>query len=719
MRNDGENEAYLLASKWNPPGELGVPAVDPGDPIACIATTYGFEASYFENQLLPSFLGLQFDSNESGISFLVEREERLGQTPVVVLVNADHYDPCQASGRWLQLPVRVPRGMQHSKVSVLVWENLIRVIVASANLTRAGYRRNREVAAVLDFFDGEKSVPRKAIVDTLGFLREIRRNGWVRGGDEAIGRLDEALGAADNIQRRWKNLREDFRTRELPRLVFAPTTPTPTGRGVARSPLDIVRQMWGARSATSVTVVTPFVGQPPESAEEAITKLRQSFPQQATTGRLAVPGEELNGETWTKIPESFWNAWKRRWSRPGNELDPWVVKQRRPSEGIDRPLHAKALFVDNHQHILLLCGSSNFSIHGMGVGRANVEANICYLDNWTKRDRCLLYDRVGVDWEEDACNDAQWPKDVAPDEEEAIPSSPTLPLYFLWARHDEVAGTLVVGVDPQEPIPVAWRIYIRGQDGEPLSPPLAGSDENPPIGDGPLTISENSALRCRRITALCVTWQDAGELRRALLPVQVESPSGVASEIAEGFSAKSILACLVGDHAPARWVQRHSPERSQREKIKGQKRPDDAHRAVDTSGYTLYRVRQLGQALAVLARRVFETPRHRTAVRYRLFDDLLSPVRLACAIRADWLVSGTCDSAGALAFAIAELRLTIAHVFAAMPAKDRRVLRVIYCEALEAIGLPPEDGSPDSSLRDYIAQSERRCVAVMQEGKKS
>ncbi len=221
----------------------------------------------------------------------------------------------------------------------------------------------------------------------------------MRCGNEALARLDEALAAADAIQRRWKNVRDDFRPRDLTRLAFAPTMPTHGGRGVARSPLTVVQQMWGARSAKDVTVVTPFVGQPPDSAEAAITMLRELFPQRATAGHLAVPGDEHNGETYTKIPASFWEAWKRHWSRPGKEPGLWVVRPKRTAEEVGRSLHAKALIVRNDHHILLLCGSSNFSIHGMGVGVANIEANVCYLDDWTRRDRCRLDDRVGVDWD--------------------------------------------------------------------------------------------------------------------------------------------------------------------------------------------------------------------------------------------------------------------------------------------------------------------------------
>jgi len=149
----GNSEGDFALGRYWQPDDYSEAGEGARHPVGCLATTYSFEAEYFERYLVPRFLGLEFDPAESGESFLVEREEKLSFTQVIVLVNAAHYDPRQASPRWLQLPVRVPNGVLHAKVTLLVWKNLIRVILGSANLTRAGYRHNREVASVLDFYD--------------------------------------------------------------------------------------------------------------------------------------------------------------------------------------------------------------------------------------------------------------------------------------------------------------------------------------------------------------------------------------------------------------------------------------------------------------------------------------------------------------------------------------------------------------------------------------
>jgi hypothetical protein len=52
--------------------------------------------------------------------------------------------------RWDLPAARLPAGILHAKVSLLLWTNAARMIVASANLTDDGYRRNPEVFGVLD-----------------------------------------------------------------------------------------------------------------------------------------------------------------------------------------------------------------------------------------------------------------------------------------------------------------------------------------------------------------------------------------------------------------------------------------------------------------------------------------------------------------------------------------------------------------------------------------
>ncbi|HUI71858.1 MAG TPA: hypothetical protein VL354_15160, partial [Spirochaetia bacterium] len=171
MTSDGSD--YTLTSYWSAPVPTAQPdEVSAGAPVACIATTYTFDAAFFEVDLLPRFLGLKFDHTEREISFLVEREQALGTVRACVLVDHTCVDARQTTLRWDQMAVRVPNGAQHAKIVVLVWERWLRIIVSSANLTRTGYRRNREIAGVLDVFDGKDSMPLQPARDVLSFLSD-------------------------------------------------------------------------------------------------------------------------------------------------------------------------------------------------------------------------------------------------------------------------------------------------------------------------------------------------------------------------------------------------------------------------------------------------------------------------------------------------------------------------------------------------------------------
>ena len=146
---------------------------DGGSPLGCVATTFTFDAPFFEEQCLSRFAGLKNDLNEDMRAYLIQREEKLSQVFACVLVDAGHVAPLR-SLRWNLLPVRPPgSGIMHAKVTLLVREHRIRVLIGSANLTEPGYRRNYEHVAVLDF-SPESEIPLALLFDVLDFLERLR-----------------------------------------------------------------------------------------------------------------------------------------------------------------------------------------------------------------------------------------------------------------------------------------------------------------------------------------------------------------------------------------------------------------------------------------------------------------------------------------------------------------------------------------------------------------
>jgi hypothetical protein len=175
-----------------------------GRPVGCVTTSFTFDASLFEEQCLARFLSIQSNPNETAKAYLIEREEKLSQCFACVLVDGAHAAP-DRSLRWHMLPVTLPRGgVLHAKLTLLEWENCIRVLIGSANLTEPAYRRNQEVMTALDF--GAQGNPAlELLTQCVTFLNRVRR--FAPGFDRAETGPQAAL--ADfllNIERRARSL---------------------------------------------------------------------------------------------------------------------------------------------------------------------------------------------------------------------------------------------------------------------------------------------------------------------------------------------------------------------------------------------------------------------------------------------------------------------------------------------------------------------------------
>ena len=66
----------------------------------------------------------------------------------------------------------MPGGLLHAKVAVLLWERSARIILGSANLTSAGYRRQVELALAIELDDGCR-IPGPVIDELVAEIRHL------------------------------------------------------------------------------------------------------------------------------------------------------------------------------------------------------------------------------------------------------------------------------------------------------------------------------------------------------------------------------------------------------------------------------------------------------------------------------------------------------------------------------------------------------------------
>ncbi len=704
--------------------------------MACIATSYTFDAAFFEADLLPRFLGLKFDHTEREISFLVEREQALGTVRACVLVDHTCVDARQTTLRWDQMAVRVPSGAQHAKIVVLAWERWLRIIVSSANLTRQGYRRNREIAGVLDFFDGNNSIPLQPARDVLNFLTDSARTGWVQAHDAARERMMSTLEFVRSRLGRWQQAPADFTPRELPRVSFVGGRPTTIGHRML-SVMDQVAEIWGDRRANEMTVLTPFVGETDNGMEKLTNRLlslsRRSAKSVATY--LGIPGhpseQTESGRMVSDLPLSFLKTWNTVWGEVQDGPAVFVVPPARKGEKLNRTLHAKALLVADDQREIMMCGSSNFTPHGMGVDAANVEANLCYQDEIHSRSR--LDTRMPVSWygdDNDSCNDVVWPTKVEPPEDES-PRQPALPEVFKAVTFNEQAAKLTVFFDTAQPLPSVWSLARPGAKADDTGAIILDSLQMKSIpAEGHLTIEMPTSLRGLTLTCVRVAWiDDSGQSQSGWLPVQTENLEDLLPpEQFRGLTSDHIMNCLISGREPAELVDENRNDSGHLSSAAELSRAYDPLREIDTTGYTLYQVRKLGQTLAALAERLLRTVRTQEAVAYRLRQDPLGPVALADALAKDLSVEGqppetsqmrTCQ----LAFSFAEIALTLAHACRRVRADRnpgdhdvRPIYRDVVQKLLEKAGRGDVASGGLGSLAGYIGAVGLKCDELLGAG---
>lgn len=327
-----------------------------GQPLACLATSFTFEADFFAEDCLSRFLSISTRDPEgaSGLDIvgMLEEEERLAETQVCVLVDRS----CQPEARnlrWDLIPVRVPRGLLHAKVAVLIWERTMRVIIGSANLTRAGYRHQVELGMAIDLEDGCEV--RKAVFEDL--LKELRSLLGLSPGDpDRPGPKQRAAQILNRFEKRLSLI--DFRSRSGQglRIALAPG-------GVGHRPLDRLEEVWVGSPPQSVIALSPFWDDTPEmaGAKALVERLAKRAPTgDRTRATFVVPVETTATGSIVRAPARL-----RSVAEPRIESRVAAFAARD-----DRRLHAKCVQYRSSTWLAVMFGSSNITAKGLGLDPA-------------------------------------------------------------------------------------------------------------------------------------------------------------------------------------------------------------------------------------------------------------------------------------------------------------------------------------------------------------
>lgn len=577
-----ERHYARLLDAWTPPP-------DAGDPVGCLATSFTFDAAFFEEECLGRFVRMETDPDEDGALFLLEREEKLAELDYAGCIVDAHHCRGTRSLRWDLLRAHVPRGgVMHAKVALLTWTRLVRVIITSANLTKNGYRKNIEVLGAVDFADGADAAPEalEATLDfvTAGLLPTVQADA------AALERLGNFVAGVHRRAEAW-SMRPDASGQAWPVFVV-PGRPNLITQIAALPP--------GAKRYDLAEVVSPFYDRNADTyrpAERLWTDLMRLRGDAEVHYHVPADARLPDRPLCLHAPRSLLDTLPT--GRRGCTAHAAAII---PDDESPRDLHAKGLWLKASDRLVYLLGSSNFTSAGYGLGHTvNIEANLAYCLRRThgaklERDLRGAFP-AGVSLR--ATDEVQWlPSDAAGVDEPEEGAGP-LPLGFKEAVYDCRNGKASVRLTFVEP-PAGWQV-LDEIDGRLVLDQQHAQMES---SSGSVTLDW---LPARPPTGFVVRW--GGTRAEAWWAVSVASGASLPPPDELRDLPLDVLLDILTSARPLHRSTALQRYLARRKENAGNGANDiqvdlDPHRNVDTSTFLMQRTRRVGWGLAALRERL-------------------------------------------------------------------------------------------------------------------
>lgn len=634
-KNNNQNIQKLL-DYWEPPDNIK-------EPIGCIATSFTFDSSFFEEQCLTRFVKMESDALSDGPAYLIEREEKFSALKCAsVLVDTNH---CKGkrSLRWDLLPFKSNNGILHAKISLLHWVNYVRIIIGSANLTEDGYRKNQEVFGVVDFFE-DSEAPYDFLTKTLEYLNLLIEQNQYDIKSEAIERYKEFIILVSKNSRNWRNERSFKKNRDISiHPIFSDQN--------SNDLLSQVKELWydyATRPPKWSYINSPFFD-PPNAENKPAKKIWEILNQRgnAEVQYNIIAEEDKTDENKLLLyaPDSLDYAPENRSETYVNfaALSEWENKRY-------RPIHMKSIILENENWYFYMIGSSNFTSAGLALGKhRNYEANILYVVNANKnKDGEKLLNNAYMDGELiDESIELQW----IPKEDEDISaedSLPTLHKAFRSASLNFIKDKFIIELDLDTKLmPKSFFIYEELMKKElynsnkwksaerPSNVIIEYDEQRPPSG---------LFVKWDKLTV--TVWWPINILNSSVLPPPEEL---------KNLPLDVLLSVLSSSKPPHRviseWLRKQIKTNSEKEDSP----LIDPHKRVNTSTFLLQRTRKISYSLTALKEKLEKPIYTIESLHWRVFG----PIGVKALYKA---ILETAKSEEEKAFLLTETALELANL---------------------------------------------------------
>jgi|GEM_PF-6495365 len=417
-----------LLDFWQKPAKAG-------DPLAVLATTFALEPDFFEQNCLARFLEVSSVDESSGsvedIVAQVEMQEMLQTASVTVL--ADRSAPVQRTSLlWDILGCEVQGGLLHAKVAVLIWQNATRVILGSANLTAAGYRRQIELGLAVDL--GPQCLfPAQVLGQIADELQAYL--GLVPGYAPDVQAFDRAR---DTLALFRQRIEAQPQVNSGLRVAFAPTNPQ-------AAPLDQLSAAWSGSQPLQATHLSPFWDATDPAALNAARGLLTGRPASSRSQQVAVVIDPRGRIAFSPELAKVVNG----------------VQKLKPQDKEVRTLHAKCLLIESDAWVAALVGSSNHTKAGLGLaaGRRHREMNVWIGAPRDSREGKYLRQLIVLDGK--TAGDEPFIELQDEDEAEVTALPPCFGLCRLvQAQGQKATWQLQFGITETSDMPADWQIGL-------------------------------------------------------------------------------------------------------------------------------------------------------------------------------------------------------------------------------------------------------------------
>jgi hypothetical protein len=339
------------------------PDASHGRLVAILATSYELQAEFFETDYLPTLLGLGAWDDRAWTSRIALEKSLAELEAATVLADAHPYRGRPRSLRVEVAPVPLDAGRAlHAKVMLAVYEDAVRMLVGSANLTEPGYRRNREVVAALSASVARTSQAR-LIAGAMHQFEELLGS-WLTPGARqcvqlAVDRLDTWTTDDEATATEW----------------FAWS-----GGKIPLWEQFLLRWPLYER-IERITIVSPFWSDEDESGPITTfvraVRERNALSASATLQLMTEACPDTEQSYKPVLPESFgsFDARSLDIEAAAVAIDPRETDTGDGSSAV-RPLHAKVVLLEGLDTSLIYLGSANFTRHGWGFLNNALSANV-------------------------------------------------------------------------------------------------------------------------------------------------------------------------------------------------------------------------------------------------------------------------------------------------------------------------------------------------------